>query len=61
MITHWVDFSAPNIGRDHVITACGKLIGIAYYSQHPTCKDRRCQTEAAKYRIQAARDRTIAY
>lgn len=56
MITHWVSYEPKNMGRDYVVTACGRLVPITDYSSRPTCKERPCQTQAARHRIRLSRE-----
>lgn len=51
ILTHFVDYSLPNMGTDLVVTACGRLIHIKYFSVHPTCTDLKCVKGAAKHRL----------
>lgn len=60
-LTHYVDYSPENLGTDLVVTACGRLITLDYFSINPTCTDPRCVAGAAKRRLLIARDATVAY
>lgn len=61
LTTHYVDYTPQNMGTDYVVTACGKLIHVTYFSVKPTCRDPRCVAGAAKRRILIARDATVPY
>jgi hypothetical protein len=53
-MTHWVDYSPRNLGRDHVVTVCGRLVNVSDFSPHPTCP--ACQPAARERAKQLRRE-----
>ena len=50
-VTHFVPWTGREMGRDYVLSACGKGMHIKHYSSQPTCQDPRCQTGAKAHRL----------